>query len=117
MHRLVDLGFPEFTPYLKDLITALATAILQQYPTAQAFRGLSRKRLAKLTYDGRHQVGTELAKQLIDAAAISVGSNIALATGSGCATPARISRFYLSGLSGWTETLRARYSGIKLVGS
>ena len=43
--------------------------------------------------------------------------HIALATGSGCATPARISRFYLSGLSGWTETLRARYSGIKLVGS
>jgi transposase len=44
LHRLVDLGFPEFTRYLKDLNTALATAILHQYPTAQAFRGLSRKR-------------------------------------------------------------------------
>ena len=74
LHRLVDLGFPEFTRYLKDLNTALATAILHQYPTAQAFRGLSRKRLAKLSYDGRHQVGAELAQQLIDAAAISVGS-------------------------------------------
>ena len=74
LHRLVDLGFPEFTRHLKDLNTALATAILQQYPTAQAFRGLSRKRLAKLSYDGRHQVGAELAQQLIDAAAISVGS-------------------------------------------
>jgi hypothetical protein len=30
---------------------------VHQYPTAQAFRGVSRKRLAKLSYDGRHQVG------------------------------------------------------------
>jgi transposase len=74
LHRLVDLGFPEFTRYLKDLNTALATAILQQYPTARAFRGVSRKRLARLSYDGRHQVGAELAQQLIDAAATSVGS-------------------------------------------
>ena len=74
LHRLVDLGFPEFTRYLKDLNTELATAILHQYPTAQAFRGISRKRLAKLSYDGRHQVGAELAQQLIDAAATSVGS-------------------------------------------
>ena len=68
LHRLVDLGFPEFTQYLKDLNTDLATTILQRYPTAQAFRGVSRKRLAKLTYDGRHQVGAELAQQLLDAA-------------------------------------------------
>jgi transposase len=74
LHRLVDLGFPEFTRYLKDLSTGLATTILHQYPTARAFRGVSRKRLAKLSYDGRHQVGPELAQQLIDAAAISVGS-------------------------------------------
>jgi hypothetical protein len=58
--------------YLKDLNTELATAILHRYPTAQAFRGVSRKRLAKLTYDSPHQVGAELAEQLIDAAAISV---------------------------------------------
>ena len=74
LHRLVDLGFPEFTRYLKDLNTELATALLHQYPTAQAFRGISRKRLARLSYDGRHQVGTELAQQLIAAAAVSVGS-------------------------------------------
>jgi len=74
LHRLVDLGFPEFTRYLKDLNTELASAILHQYPTAQALRGVSRKRLAKLSYDGRHQVGAELAQQLIDAAACSVGS-------------------------------------------
>lgn len=74
LHRLVDLGFPEFTRCLTDLNTELATAILQRYPTAQALRGVSRKRLAKLSYDGRHQVGSGLAQQLIDAAAISVGS-------------------------------------------
>ncbi len=45
LHRLVDLGFPEFTRYLKNLNTQLATAILRQYPTAAAFRGLSYKRL------------------------------------------------------------------------
>ncbi len=74
LHRLVDLGFPEFTRYLKDLNTNLATSILRQYPTAVAFRALSRKRLAKLSYDGRHRVGEELAQQLIDAAQVSVGS-------------------------------------------
>jgi transposase len=68
------LGFPEFTRYLSDPNTALASAILRQYPTAQAFRTLSPKRLAKLTYDGRHRVGEELARKLIDAARISVGS-------------------------------------------
>jgi transposase len=74
LHRLVDLGFPEFNHYLGELNTQLATAILRQYPTAQAFHRLSRHRLAHLCYDGRHRVGAELAQQLIDAAKISVGS-------------------------------------------
>jgi transposase len=74
LHRLVDLGFPEFTRYLSQLNSPLATAILRQYPTAQSFHGLSRRRLAQLCYDGRHQVGAELAQQLIEAAKISVGS-------------------------------------------
>jgi len=73
LHRLVDLGFPEFTRYVKGLDTELATAILQEYPTAQAFQGVSVKRLARLCYDGRHQVGTELAQALISAAGRSVG--------------------------------------------
>ena len=54
LHRLVDWGFPEFTRYLKDLNPELAIALLHQYPTVQAFRGVSRKRLARLSYDGRH---------------------------------------------------------------
>jgi len=74
LHRLIDLGFPEFTRYLGDLNTELAGAILRQYPTAQAFRALAPRRLARLNYDGRHQVGEELARKLIDAAKISVGS-------------------------------------------
>lgn len=48
LHRLVDGGFPEFTRYLQGPDTELATAILQDYPTAQAFLGVSVKRLARL---------------------------------------------------------------------
>jgi transposase len=73
LHRLVDLGFPEFTRYVKGLDTELATAILAEYPTAQAFQGVSVKRLARLAYDGRHQVGGDLAQALLAAAARSVG--------------------------------------------
>jgi len=73
LHRLVDLGFPEFTRYVRNLDSELASAILHDYPTAVAFRGVSAKRLAALRYDGRHQVGTELAGLLIEAAKRSVG--------------------------------------------
>lgn len=73
LHRLVDLGFPEFTRYVRSLESELATAILHDYPTAAAFVGVSVRRLAGLRYDGRHRVGDELAHVLIDAAARSVG--------------------------------------------
>jgi transposase len=73
LHRLVDLGFPEFTRYVRGLNTELASAILHDYPTAAAFHGLSVKRLAALRYDGHHHVGQELARALIDAARHSVG--------------------------------------------
>jgi transposase len=73
LHRLVDLGFPEFTRYVHDLGGALATAILRDYPTAAAFAGLSEQRLAGLRYDGRHRVGDPLAHALLTAAARSVG--------------------------------------------
>jgi len=48
-----DLGFPEFTRYVRGLDTELATAILHDYPTAAAFHGLSVRRLAALRYDKR----------------------------------------------------------------
>jgi transposase len=73
LHRLVDLGFPEFTRYVRTLDSELASAILHDYPTAAAFRGVSVSRLAALRYDGRHKVGTELAGSLIAAAQRSVG--------------------------------------------
>jgi transposase len=73
LHRLVDLGFPEFTRYVRTLDTELASAILHDYPTAAAFHGASVKRLANLRYDSRHQVGLDLARTLIDAARRSVG--------------------------------------------
>jgi transposase len=73
LHRLVDLGFPEFTRYVRTLDSELAGAILHDYPTAEAFQGVSVKRLARLCYDGRRKVGEELATALIDAAKRSVG--------------------------------------------
>jgi transposase len=72
LHRLVDLGFPEFTRYVKSLDSELASAILHEYPTAAAFPVVARP-LAKLCYDGRHKVGPELAQALVDAAKVSVG--------------------------------------------
>jgi transposase len=75
LHRLVDLGFPEFTRYVRTLDSELAVAILREYPTAAAYRGVSVRRLAGLRYDGRHQVGLDLARTLIDAARRSVGQH------------------------------------------
>ncbi len=74
LHRSVDLGFPEFTRIVKNLDSELATKILHTYPTATAFP-MTPRPLSKLCYDGRHKVGPELAKQLVDAAKISVGQH------------------------------------------
>jgi transposase len=73
LHRLVDLGFPEFTRHVRDLGSELATALLRAYPTAAGFQGVPMRRVAALRYDGRHKVGDELAAGLIAAAAGSVG--------------------------------------------
>jgi len=75
LHRLVDLGFPEFTRHVRRLDSALATAILYAYPTAHAFHGVGVRRVAKLRYDLRQVVGTELAHALIEAARVSVGQH------------------------------------------
>jgi len=76
LHRLVDLGFPEFTRYVRSLDSQLATALLSRFPTARAFaRAVGPTRVAKLVYDGRHRVGPELARQLVDAARRSVGAH------------------------------------------
>lgn len=79
LHRLVDLGFPEFTRYIRSLDSELASAVLHEFPTAQAFHGVPIRRLARLCYDGRHRVGEELAASLIEAAKVSVGHHHGLA--------------------------------------
>lgn len=73
LHRLVDLGFPEFTRYVRSLDSELATSILKDYPTAEAFVGVRPRALSNLKYDRVHFVGLELATQLIEAAKTSVG--------------------------------------------
>jgi transposase len=75
LHRAVDLGFPEFTRYVRTLESQLATTILSRYPTAASFHGASVKKLARIIYDGSHKVGEELARTLIEAAEKSVGSH------------------------------------------
>lgn len=91
LHRLVDLGFPEFTRYVRGLDSMLATALLAECPTARDFAQATPRRLAKLRYDGRHLVGAELATQLVEAAKRSVGNTTARPTGSRPATSARTS--------------------------
>jgi transposase len=73
LHRAVDLGFPEFTNHVRTLESELAIAILSRYPTATAYRNVSPEKLARLCYDGRHEVGEQLARGLVDAAKNSVG--------------------------------------------
>jgi transposase len=73
LHRVVDLGFPEFTRHVRTLDSQLATTLLRECPTAAAFTRVAPKRLAQLRYDGRHKVGVELAQALVAAARESVG--------------------------------------------
>jgi len=72
VHRLVDLGFPEFFRFVSDLGSALATTLLRKCPTAAEFRKQSARKLGELVYDGRHAVGVELARDLIETAKTSV---------------------------------------------
>jgi transposase len=75
LHRLVDLGFPEFTRHVRTLDSELATTILHECPTARSFQSISLKRLAHMRYDGQHRVGEDLARTLLEAAKVSVGSH------------------------------------------
>ena len=75
LHRLVDLGFPEFTRHVRDLGSQRATALLAAFPTAHAFRSASVSRVAKLPSDERHKIGRPLALALIEAAQRSVGAH------------------------------------------
>ena len=75
LHRLLDLGFPEFPRYVRDVGSELATTILRAYPTAAAFRGVPVRRLGGLRYAGSQKIGAALAAALLEAAAASVGQH------------------------------------------
>ena len=73
LHRIVDLGFPEFTRHVKELDSALATTLLGKYPSAAHLAKQSPRRIGAIVYDDRHEVGLELATTLVAAAKTSVG--------------------------------------------
>lgn len=75
LHRLVDLGFPEFTNIVKSMDSQQASALLHEWPTAAAFAKAKVREVAYLRYDGRHFVGRELAEQLVATAKKSVGAH------------------------------------------
>jgi transposase len=75
LHRLLDLGFPEFPRYVRDVGSELATTILRHYPTAAAFQGVPVRRVAGLRYAHDQPVGRTVATALLTAAATSVGQH------------------------------------------
>ena len=75
LHRVVDLGFPEFTRHVKKLDTELALTLLHELPTAAAYERVTPAWIARRVYDGRHRVGPELGKALFEAAKVSVGQH------------------------------------------
>jgi transposase len=75
LHRLIDLGFPEFTQHVRGLDGPLATALLARFPTARAFAAAKPQQVAKIVYAGHNRVGNELAHLLIQAAQRSVGAH------------------------------------------
>jgi transposase len=75
LHRLLDLGFPEFPRYVRDVGSELATTILRHYPTAAAFQGVPVRRVAGLRYAHDQPVGRAVAAALLTAAATSVGQH------------------------------------------
>jgi transposase len=75
LHRLVDLGFPEFTQVVKTLDGPLATALLSRFPTARSFASAKPAHIAKIAYGKKSKVGEELAQELIALAKTSVGAH------------------------------------------
>lgn len=75
LHRLVDLGFPEFKRLVGSMDTELVTTLLQHYPTAKAFQSAATKEVAKLNYGVCRRVGKDLAQKLVATAKVSVGEH------------------------------------------
>jgi transposase len=73
LHRLVDLCFPELTRHIADLGSHLATTVIGRWPTADQLAKQSVNKVARVVYDGRREIGDELAKALVVDAKKSVG--------------------------------------------
>lgn len=73
LHRLVDLCFPELTRHIDDLGSHLATTIIKRWPTASQLAKQSVKKVAAVVYDGRREIGEDLAKALVSDAKKSIG--------------------------------------------
>jgi transposase len=73
LHRLVDLCFPELTRHLGNLGSHLATTVIGRWPTAEQLAKQSTKKLARVVYDGRREIGDALAEALVADAKKSVG--------------------------------------------
>ena len=73
LHRLVDLCFPELTRHIEDLSSHLATTVIGRWPTADQLAKQSVNKVARVVYDGRREIGDELAKALVTDAKKSVG--------------------------------------------
>jgi transposase len=73
LHRLVDLCFPELSRHVSDLGSHLATTIIKRWPTSSQLAKQSVKKVAGVVYDGRREIGEELATALIADAKRSVG--------------------------------------------
>lgn len=72
LHRLIQLCFPEFTQLVRSLTSHRASTILQMYPTAKSFTARCVRKLAATRCAGR-AVGPRLARNIVDAAIVSVG--------------------------------------------
>jgi transposase len=66
------LVFPEFPEIVRTLESQRATALLRQYPSAEAFRQADERDIARLRCDGRRRLGAAIASSLVTAANTSV---------------------------------------------
>lgn len=105
LHRLVILCFPEFTRHVRCLDSQRATAILHEYPVAQAFNDDCLPQLAQLQCSSRQTVGHALARILVEAAKTSVAAH------HGPAYRAAV-QFYCCDLDSLRETMRTVYADI-----
>ncbi len=72
LHRQMDLAFPEVGRVLRDLGCRRSTKVLSRYPSAAAIAKARPSDLARLVYDGRHRLGIDVARALVERARASV---------------------------------------------